>query len=75
MSGLTRRKMLAGSLPVLGAGAAVLHSQVPHSHPWEPDEARAAAAHTGHDGHARAGHADFRDGRTVDHAANGFDPH
>ena len=28
-----------------------------------------------HAGHEGSGHADFRDGRTVDHAANGFDPH
>jgi FtsP/CotA-like multicopper oxidase with cupredoxin domain len=33
------------------------------------------APHAGHDGKFSDGHADFRDGRTVDHAANGFDPH
>ena len=67
---LTRRSLLAGGVPLLGAGAALLHSQVPHSHPWE-GEAQAAAPHASHG----SGHADFRDGRTVDHAANGFDPH
>jgi manganese oxidase len=67
---LTRRRLLAGGVPLLGAGAALLHSQVPHSHPWE-GEAQAAGSHAGHG----SGHADFRDGRTVDHAANGFDPH
>ena len=71
MANLTRRKLLAGGVPLLGAGAALLHSQVPHSHPWE-GEAQAAEPHAGHGG---AGHADFREGRTVDHAANGFDPH
>ena len=34
---------------------------------------------TGHEGHApdtvADGHAAFRDGAAVDHAANGFDPH
>jgi FtsP/CotA-like multicopper oxidase with cupredoxin domain len=68
---LTRRKLLAGSVPVLGAGAAILHSTVPHGHPWEAEAA--AQQHAGHGG--GTGHAAFRDGRTVDHAANGFDPH
>src|SRR6202008_3202257 len=68
---LTRRKLLAGSVPVLGAGAAILHSTVPHGHPWE-----AEAAAQQHEGHGSdGGHAAFRDGRTVDHTANGFDPH
>ena len=69
MAELTRRKVLAGGLPLLGAGAAALHGAVPHGHPWE-GEAKAAKAH-----HPRAGHAAFRDGRMVDHAANGFDPY
>jgi FtsP/CotA-like multicopper oxidase with cupredoxin domain len=73
---LTRRRLLA--LPVAGAGAAALHAAVPHSHPGD-GAARAAdgaGAHGGHDGSAiGGGHADFRDGRSVDHRANGFDPH
>jgi FtsP/CotA-like multicopper oxidase with cupredoxin domain len=69
---LTRRKLLAGSA-VLG-GAAALHAAVPHAHPWDTD-ARAEGGHAGHGGNgAPGGHADFRDGRTVDHRANGFDP-
>ena len=36
------------------------------------DTAPRRRVHAGHEG---SGHADFRDGRTVDHAANGFDPH
>src|SRR6266536_3835540 len=65
---LTRRKLLAGSVPVLG-GAAVLHSAVPHRHPWDA-EARADDQHAGHgSGPEDGGHAGFRDGRTVDHAA------
>jgi FtsP/CotA-like multicopper oxidase with cupredoxin domain len=72
MAELTRRKVLAGGLPLLGAGAAALHGAVPHRHPWDSD-ARAAERHAGHG--AGSGHAAFRDGRTVDHAANGFDPH
>jgi FtsP/CotA-like multicopper oxidase with cupredoxin domain len=64
-------------VPLLGLSAAGLHHVVPHSHPWDGD---AHAAGPGVAGHARAhhaggGHADFRDGLTVDHAANGFDPH
>jgi FtsP/CotA-like multicopper oxidase with cupredoxin domain len=63
---LTRRRLLAGSGALAGAG--LLHATIPHSHPGE--HARAAThAHPG------GGHASFRDGRTVDHAANGFDPH
>ena len=68
MARLTRRGLLAGSVPALG-GAALLHGTVPHSHPWD-----AQASQSAHAGHLD-GHADFRDGRTVDHAANGFDPH
>jgi FtsP/CotA-like multicopper oxidase with cupredoxin domain len=59
---LTRRKLLAGSVPVLGAGAVLLNGG-------------AQAETTGHGGHAPAGHAAFRDGRMVNHRANGFDPH
>ena len=70
MADLTRRKLLAGGVPLLGAGAVALHGTVPHPHPWGAD----AEAATGHAGHAPGGHADFRDGRTVDHAANGFHP-
>lgn len=78
MIDLTRRKLLVGSVPVVGAGAALLHSQVPHTHPWDAEPA--AAATGGHGGHGggggtHGGHANFRDGRTVDHRANGFDPH
>jgi FtsP/CotA-like multicopper oxidase with cupredoxin domain len=74
---LTRRRLLAGSVPVLGAGVALAHAKVPHGHPWE-GEAVASAAPPGHGGHAAAtvaGHASFRDARTVDHRANGFNPH
>jgi FtsP/CotA-like multicopper oxidase with cupredoxin domain len=70
---LTRRKLLAGSVPALGAGAALLHAAVPHTHPWDA-QAQAASAHGAHAGHDD-GHANFRDARTVDHRANGFDPH
>jgi manganese oxidase len=75
---LTRRKLLAGGLPLVGAGAAALHSRVPHSHPW--DGAALAAdpqpAHGGHgaNGSAIGGHADFREAASVDHRVNGFDP-
>jgi FtsP/CotA-like multicopper oxidase with cupredoxin domain len=72
---LTRRKLIAG-VPVVGAGAAALHAVVPHTH----GDSGVAAAASGEDGaHANGhagdgtGHAAFRG--TVDHAANGFDPH
>jgi FtsP/CotA-like multicopper oxidase with cupredoxin domain len=74
---LTRRKLLATSVPALGAGAAVVHSRVPHTHPWDA-EAKAAThdRHAGHAGDTIAdGHAAFRDGRAVDSAFNGFDAH
>jgi FtsP/CotA-like multicopper oxidase with cupredoxin domain len=75
MPRLSRRRLLFCSLPALGLGGAV-HSAVPHTHPWDT-EAKAASEHEGHavatspDG----GHASFRDGLTVDHGRNGFDPH
>jgi FtsP/CotA-like multicopper oxidase with cupredoxin domain len=69
----TRRKLIAGSVPVLG-GAAMLHQAVPHTHPWDAQAATPHEGHGGHQGHD-GGHADFRDGRSVDHVANGFDPH
>jgi FtsP/CotA-like multicopper oxidase with cupredoxin domain len=56
----------------LGLGATALHAAVPHSH-----GSAAAAEHdapTPHSGHDTTGHAGFRGG-TVDHRANGFDPH
>jgi manganese oxidase len=62
---LTRRRLLAGSVPVLGAGAVLLHGG-----------AATQADTLEHAGHAAEdGHASFRDGGMVDHAANGFDPH
>ena len=70
MSGFTRRRLLAGG-SLAGASAAILHSTIPHSHPWDRD----AHAAEGHHGAAQAdGHAAFRGG-VVDPNANGFDPH
>jgi FtsP/CotA-like multicopper oxidase with cupredoxin domain len=71
---LTRRRLLAGSVPVLG-GAALLHQTIPHEHPWDHEARAAGGAHAGHGRAVGGGHADFRDGQTVDHRANGFDPH
>ena len=71
---MTRRRLLA--LPVAGAGAAALHATVPHSHPWDGQAAAAGERDGDHGDLGAAGdHASFRDGRTVDHRANGFDPH
>ncbi len=65
--------MIAAGVPALGLGAAGLHSAIPHTHPWET-EAHAADPHAAHRSSADGGHAAFRGG-TVDHQANGFDPH
>jgi FtsP/CotA-like multicopper oxidase with cupredoxin domain len=52
-----------------------VHSAVPHTHPWDSD-AKAASGHDAHTGDgAHDGHASFRDGLSVDHKGNGFDPH
>ena len=60
---------------MLGFGGAAVHAAVPHSHPWDGD-AEAASGHDAHGGNgAHDGHASFRDGLTVDHKGNGFDPH
>ena len=67
---LTRRGLIVGGAPLLGAGAALLHSQVPHSHPWE---AHAAEPHAGHGSHT-ATRGTRASAGVVDHAANGFDP-
>src|SRR5918992_1125526 len=78
MPQLSRRRLLAASVPALGGAAAALHSAVPHGHPWQADAEAAQHQHgAGANGEANghSGHADFRDGRTVDHRANGFDPH
>jgi FtsP/CotA-like multicopper oxidase with cupredoxin domain len=46
-----------------------------HQHAVPAGADAAAAPHAGHDPSLSGGHASFRDGRTVDHRANGFDPH
>jgi FtsP/CotA-like multicopper oxidase with cupredoxin domain len=69
---LTRRRLLAGSVPLLGAGAVAARAAgAPHVH--DHGAPAAAAPHAGHG--AGGGHASFRDGAMVDHEANGFDPH
>ena len=45
MPKLSRRRLLAASVPAAGGVAAALHSVVPHGHPWE-HEALAARART-----------------------------
>ena len=42
MPKLSRRRLLAASVPAIGGAAAALHSAVPHTHPWD-SEAKAAA--------------------------------
>ena len=72
MARLTRRRLLCG-IPIAGAGAAALHAAVPHTHGGGGGVAEAAQNGGGHSGHEQMGHATFRG--SVDHAANGFDPH
>jgi manganese oxidase len=62
MPHLTRRRLLQG-VPLIGAAAAIGATRPAHG------------ATTAHAGHGGSGHAAFRDNATVDHAANGFDPH
>ena len=57
---------MASGIPLVGAGAALLHSSNAGGH---------TAAQTAHAGHDHSGHANFRGGVAVDHVANGFDPH
>ena len=44
MPKLSRRRLLAASVPAIGGAAAALHSSVPHAHPWNA-EAQAAGSH------------------------------
>jgi FtsP/CotA-like multicopper oxidase with cupredoxin domain len=62
---LTRRRLLATGVPLVGAGAALLQA----------GGGNGTAAAPAHGEHAGGGHAAFRGGATVDHTANGFDPH
>ena len=69
MAHLTRRRLIAaGGL----SGAALLASKGTAAGQHDHGANGGPAVHAGHEG---TGHADFRDGRTVDHASNGFDPH
>ena len=73
MARLTRRGLLAAGS--VSAGAAALHSAIPHTHPWEHEAAARRTPDMARNGSTAAGgHAAFRGG-TVDHRANGFDPH
>ena len=63
---LTRRGLIAGGLPLLGAGGALLHASGARGHIGQMTPAN---------GHDHGGHANFRGNVAVDHARNGFDPH
>ena len=64
---LTRRGLIAGGLPLLGAGGALLHASGARGHSGQMTPAA--------NGHDHGGHANFRGNVAVDHARNGFDPH
>jgi FtsP/CotA-like multicopper oxidase with cupredoxin domain len=73
---VTRRGVLAGLVPVLGAGAAAKLGALP---PTGAVAAAPGATNPDHSGHihdltAGTTHAGFRPGATVDHKANGFNP-
>jgi len=73
MDSLSRRKLLFGGALATG-GLAATHALVPHRHPGHDAaaaEPASAASHSSANGHAGHG---FQSGRTVDHAANGFNP-
>jgi FtsP/CotA-like multicopper oxidase with cupredoxin domain len=79
--GISRRRLLAGTA-VAAPTVALLHETIPHqgihdalegNHGREAAAATSAQFHHGGDT-ATTGHAGFAPGRTVDHAANGFDP-
>ncbi|MEV4420113.1 multicopper oxidase domain-containing protein [Patulibacter sp. NPDC049589] len=79
MARVNRRSLLAGAVPVIG-GAALLTRGGAEPAAAAMDHAMhgasgAAAAGPADMGSAHGGHANFRDGRTVDHRSNGFDPH
>ncbi len=63
--------MLAGLTPILGAGVAAKLSSGPAA--AGAAEAQDRGGPGGHKGHANRVHG-FRDGATVDHRANGFNP-
>ena len=67
VSSLTRRGLIAGGLPLLGAGGALLHASGARGHSGQMTPAA--------NGHDHGGHANFRGNVAVDHARNGFDPH
>jgi FtsP/CotA-like multicopper oxidase with cupredoxin domain len=74
MPSLSRRKLLATSLPALG-GAALLQAGGSSSAAQQMAEERHNGHHPVHAADGSLGHAAFREGGAVDHVANGFDPH
>ena len=78
---LSRRRMLASLAPVLGAGAAAKaglltpngNAQAQANEAQTSQAVATAAAHQ-HEQSGADEHPGFREGATVNHAANGFDP-
>jgi FtsP/CotA-like multicopper oxidase with cupredoxin domain len=75
-SKLTRRGVLAGLVPVLGAGAAAKLGAIPATGAAAAALGATDPGQSKHDHGLGAGsvHAGFRPGVTVDHMANGFNP-
>lgn len=77
MARINRRSLLAGAIPAIGGAGLIARADgdaaaagMNHSMPGQPGQ------HAGsRPGGTHGGHANFRDARTVDHSANGFDPH
>jgi FtsP/CotA-like multicopper oxidase with cupredoxin domain len=78
MTRFSRRKMLAGVLPALGAGAAAKIAGLDMSGAAQAapahDMAAMQSAPAAHDHGNAPQHPGFQAGGTVDHRANGFDP-
>jgi FtsP/CotA-like multicopper oxidase with cupredoxin domain len=78
--GVSRRRLLAGGAATGAVALPVLHGLVPHQgvHDAVAGDPHGSAAAAGEAANAAHGGGNngpaFRDGATVDHAANGFDP-
>ncbi len=71
MASLTRRRLIGGLAPLVGAAAAARLAGVSPAGAAKHEHGATAGAAPGH----AANHAAFRRGGRVDHRANGFDPH
>jgi FtsP/CotA-like multicopper oxidase with cupredoxin domain len=71
VASLTRRRLIGGLAPLVGAAAAARLAGVSPAGAAQHEHGATAGATPGHE----PNHAAFRRGGRVDHRANGFDPH